>query len=287
MFGLANYAALGLFVTSCYGLGFYFSKSWNNDVPLSLHFIITIAIGIGLQIVGLQWLGVAGVMRLPYIFLFVFAGLVCALVNWRNYINTLAAIYLGLKKTLSFNQEISWIFPSMTILVCIELLLRPLQVPLVFDELMYHLPHVKEWLSHGSLSINPWLRYPYFPYNYNLLFALGLALDNDVFPHLLHALAGWLILFSLFIIAKEYCNKVVAYIAFFMFAILNFNHFGSAMIDLALGMFIFLSFICLYFWFTKQKSAILYAAIFLFGVAAGIKYQALLFGPLILVVILL
>jgi hypothetical protein len=45
-----------------------------------------------------------------------------------------------------------WVFFAIFSLISVELLLRPLQPPLVFDEVMYHLPHVRLWLRARRLS---------------------------------------------------------------------------------------------------------------------------------------
>ena len=39
------------------------------------------------------------------------------------------------------------------------------------------------WRRTGSLGIDEWLRYPWFPYNFNLLFAGALLVGDDVLPH--------------------------------------------------------------------------------------------------------
>ena len=70
--------------------------------------------------------------------------------------------------------------------------MAPLAPPAAFDELMYHLPYAREVAHSGSLGIHEWLRYPWFPYNYNLLYAAALLVGDDVLPHFLNALAGWL-----------------------------------------------------------------------------------------------
>lgn len=44
-------------------------------------------------------------------------------------------------------------------------LFAPLGPPISWDELMYHLPQARQWALSGQLSVNEWLRYPWFLYN--------------------------------------------------------------------------------------------------------------------------
>ena len=72
-------------------------------------------------------------------------------------------------------------------LVALPALMAPLAPPAAFDELMYHLPYARQVAQSGSLGIHEWLRYPWFPYNYNLLYAGALLVGDDVLTHFLGA----------------------------------------------------------------------------------------------------
>ena len=56
----------------------------------------------------------------------------------------------------------------------------------------------------GHLGVNEWLRYPWLPYNFDLLFATALVLGNDVLPQLIHACTGWATAWLLYRLALQY-----------------------------------------------------------------------------------
>ena len=58
--------------------------------------------------------------------------------------------------------------------------LAAIRVPGHFDDTMYHLPLARYYVEHHALAVQPFLRYPFFPQNMELLFALGLMFGNDV-----------------------------------------------------------------------------------------------------------
>jgi hypothetical protein len=75
-----------------------------------------------------------------------------------------------------------------------------------------------------------------------LLYCFGLAIGNDVLPHLIHASAGWITISGLWLMLKRESGDVLASIATILFSVLIFGHFSGAMIDLGLMMVVFTDF---------------------------------------------
>jgi len=180
-----------------------------------------------------------------------------------------------------------WLHFLVPAAVTTELVLRPLGPPEAWDELMYHLPHARDWVSTGRLQVNEWLRYPLFPYNFNLLFAGGLVFGNDIFAHMAHAFAGALVIAGMYGLAARHFGHAVAAIAILLFVSLTKTEFGNAYVDLGLTAFLFFSAGCTLLWYESGRFRLVCLAAFLLGVAAGIKYQALVFAPFLVVAILL
>lgn len=200
------------------------------------------------------------------------------------------AIVALMKWSFSDEQRIS---PSpaekIAYLILVAVVLRTVLMPFrpatSWDELMYHLPHALQWAESGALSVNTWLRFPWFPYNYDLLYATAMLIWDDVLAHLFHALAGWLCALLIYQVGKQLADRMQAIIAASIWMSLSNFYYGNAYIELGLSLFVFTA--CVAFWFwtgsAKDRTRWLYIAAFLLGVAAGSKYLPLMYLPLFLV----
>jgi 4-amino-4-deoxy-L-arabinose transferase-like glycosyltransferase len=173
-------------------------------------------------------------------------------------------------------------------LLALPTLVAPLGPPMAWDELMYHLPHARQWASSGQLQVNEWLRYPWFPYNYDLLFAGALLLGNDVLPHLLHAAAGWLAACLIYRLGVEHLrDRVAACVAAGLWLVLTMGQYDRAYIDMGVALFVLVACLALQRWRDGADRTWLAACAFSLGVAAGAKYQVLALLPFFAVVLAL
>ncbi len=151
---------------------------------------------------------------------------------------------------------------------------------------MYHLPHAREWALSGTLQVNEWLRYPWFPYNFDLLFAAALTLGNDVLPHLLHAATGGITAWLIYRLGVQHLeDRVIAGLATLMWLILTRPLYGWAYVDMSVALFILAACTALQEWHANgtctdsRDSRWLFACAFMVGVATGVKYQVLALLP--------
>lgn len=249
-----------------------------------LRMALSAATGLGLAIVALQALGIAGLLRPPGTLALLALGLTLALwrlpAQWRR----LRALPPG--PPLSRAERMATMVAIGAFVIS---LFEPMAPPHAFDEMMYHLPYARQVAESGALGIHDWLRYPWFPYNYDLLYAAALPLAGDVFPHLLHALGGWLAAALVWRLAVTHTDRVCAAIA--LAAWLMMGEFFNALIDMGVALFVVAAFTVLWLWWSTPASAAggrrparwLGLAAFYLGVAAGSKYQALTFLPLVAV----
>lgn len=288
-FALLHYAELAIFVASCYGIGIWITRLGKSFAAFDNIFSIalTICVGMGLFIVGLQALGILGLLKKVYVAALLVAGLFLLVSSWFYRPASLAENSEMASRSEKPRQKTHWFFLSLLVLIVVDLFPLPLHPPMDWDELMYHLPHAREWATAGRLTVNEWLRFPLFPYNFNLLYSAGLIYGNEIFPHMANALAGWLVAIGLFRLADIYFNRAVASIAVLLFVWAVLGQFGGAMADLGVTLFLFFGFSCVFIWYEKKNFSFLCIAVFLIGVAAGIKYQALTFVPLLAAAILL
>ncbi len=160
-----------------------------------------------------------------------------------------------------------------------NVLVKPLKLPLGWDEIAYHLPTAQAWAESGELVVTDWLRYPLFPFNMELLYAGALILANDITTHLVHALTGFLAVALTFSMARMYLPLAFATLAaiFLVYAIRQ--SMETADIDLGLMLYIFCAFATLGFcYLEKQRNLALLSAFFV-GLALGTKYQTMFFLP--------
>ncbi|WP_228121928.1 ArnT family glycosyltransferase [Variovorax paradoxus] len=243
------------------------------------------ALGVGLYICAFQALAIFGLFRLEATLGLVGAGVVAAAWQWRGWradiraLRTLRAAAPAAPPWTRFER----IAAIALALVALPALVAPLAPPAAFDELMYHLPYARQVAQQGSLGIHEWLRYPWFPYNYNLLYAAALQVGDDVLPHFLNALAGALSVVMIFRLGILHANRLTACIGAAIW--LGLGDYANALIDMGVALFVLTACVALWWWRESEPlrdgTRWLSLAAFCLGVAAGSKYQALIFLPLV------
>lgn len=281
-----HFGALIIFMFACSGIGSFVSRFFVDARRLDrgLRFAISILTGLGVFIFALLVLGVTSQFRPIWIYSLLVAGSILALV--------MAWPTLKGGSALIGAQEFSLaVYPPHWSSVAVAIFalctaLSPLCPPYMWDELAYHLPHAQQWAKSGSLTVTPWLRYPWFPFNYNLLYAASLSVYDDVFTHLLNAAAGWLVALLLWRFGVQHKARVTGCLAAILWLYYSRDGYSNAYVDFGTAVFVLGALILLVESQSlgrPDRSAVL--ASFLLGVAVGIKYQALVFLPLFALVL--
>lgn len=245
----------------------------------AINTLLTLTAGVGVAIFGLQVMAIMGQLREPWILTFLAVGLMAAGLSCAKTRPQPASAIAAWWSSLSVHSRGSLILLG---LVFVSTMAKPMAPPLGGDEAMYHLPHAKVWADSGALDINGWLRYPWFPYNFNIPFAAALLLYDDVFTHLLAALPGWLCAGLVFQVAQRFTGIPGASIASILWLQASRDHYAHGGNDLGVTLFVFAAYASsLMAKETPQKSRWIMAAAFFLGIACGGKYQALSFVPLL------
>lgn len=290
-FALDHYLRLSVLVVAAVGAG----SPWIGairaaaDLPVGLRLLISLVAGLGCLILALIALGVAGELNRLAIGALVLLAFINGLVTFyracRQQRSALAACASSARSGLRVPM---WLVAALFVYAT-PWLLRPLQVPLAWDELMYHLPYVRFWVEQGSLAVDPWLRYPLFPYNYHMLYVVAYLFGSDVLPHLVNALAGWLTAAGLYFAGRRLFSPAVAVIAPVLFLSAVGGGFDSAYIDLGLSLFVFFAFFALALAREASSTGLLLFAALCMGLAVGTKLHGLLYAliwaPLVLLVV--
>ena len=280
----AHYGALLLFAASCWGFGWTALQRTITVTPMTRALAASLCLGLGAAVIMLmvQLVALAGLLRAPWLLCLLGVGWFLAgfglLRCWRmRTAQPRARSHLRLHWTV-------WLVLLLTL--CTVLL--PLRPPHMWDELSFHLAHAQQWARSGRFQINEWLRYPWSPLGYQLLFASALVLYDDVMPHLLHAFAGWTAALLLYQIALRYSNRIVAATAAVVWLALARESFLNAYVDMAVALYLLSALTAFTLWRAQPVSrGWLAAGAFLLGSAAAIKYQALGFFPYFALVLLL
>lgn len=278
VFAAQHYAVLAVFIVACWGFGRALLSRVGAPVrrDAALEAAMAVALGMGLFILGFQALAIAGVFGLAGVLALTGAGVAVAAVQ--------LPAALRLWRGAPDREPLSWLDKgalTVLLLVAIPALVAPLAPPAAFDELMYHLPYARMLAQAGTLGIHDWLRYPWFPYNINLLYAAALLVQDDVLPHLVNGLAGALAVVMVYRLGMQHTNRVIACGGASIW--LGLGDYSNALIDMGVALFVLAGCVALWWWREAERPRAarwLCVAAFCFGQAAGAKYQALTFLPL-------
>ncbi|MCM2250894.1 MAG: hypothetical protein NDJ19_00905, partial [Ramlibacter sp.] len=277
LFAVLHYGVLLLFAASCWGYGrALLARTLRaGTVDPWLAHGLCITAGLGLWICALQLLGIAGLLRTPAIYALAAGG-------WMAAAHRRVAQRRAAGAPVSLPPKMPDLASAIVLLAASATLGSPLRPPHLWDELSYHLPHAREWAEAGSLVINEWLRYPWFPFNFDLLFAAALLVYDDVMPHLIHAMAGWLVALLLYRIAIARIGRGPACLAALIWLWLTKDDYAGAYIDMGVTLFVLAAYAAFELWREQPgRRAWLALCAFSLGVAIGSKYQALSLLPLL------
>jgi hypothetical protein len=160
--------------------------------------------------------------------------------------------------------------------------------PGMWDDTSYHLPYAKHYLQEHQLSVNPWLRFPLFPHNGNLLFTLALTWGNEIRAQVIAtAVPLTLTAIGIYGICEHFLkSRLAAWIAIAILLSLPpiKDTMGYAYIDNLLMMFSWAAMVSMAITLRK-KTKIDPSLIFICGLLAGTAAGTKLFGAVISILI--
>jgi len=281
---ILHYLLLAVFVFSSWGIGRLLLQRTLKQAQDGLVNSLAVVLGMGVFICLLQWLGIAEKLHFHWIIAMLCIGATAGYLQLRRMNGTWHTAAMAIWKEATRNDRRLLL---LVVMIAAATLLDPLGPPLESDELSYHLPNARQWALTGRLGINEWLRYPWFPNNYGIVYSAALIVGSDTLPHLLHACAGWLVALLIYQTGKRYATHAIACLGVIIWFYLTRRDFDNAYIDMGVTLFIFATAIALYRWIENPKEKTwLLAAAFFAGIAVGSKYQALGFLPLFAAVLI-
>jgi len=282
LFAAWHYAALTVFVIACWGFGQALLARLRPPVrrDLALEAAMACSAGVGLFICLFQALAMAGQLKWATVLVPLAVGVIAALWQapawWRAWVA---------RPSPPRWRRLDRVALAALLITALPAVVTPLAPPFAFDELMYHLPYAREVAGSGRLGVYEWMRYPWFPYNYNLLYAAALLVTDDVMPHLVNGLAGALSVWMVYRLGAQHASRLVGLAGAAVW--LGLGDYSNALIDMGVALFVLAA--CTAAWWWREASDAgpgsglrwLALSAFFLGVAAGSKYQALTVLPLL------
>ncbi|MED4889243.1 ArnT family glycosyltransferase [Lysinibacillus fusiformis] len=232
-------------------------KLINNKFTFHLDIFISIIMGMSVVIFYLSLLSILGIVYKPLVLILLlgFYGIRYFKYNLKFYLNI-----------------------SLLLIVFLPILSLTLYPPTHWDDISYHLPIAQSLLDLGNLSGNDFIRYPYFPLNAEMLFTFGMIFNVKVAP-----VISSICLFTLCIGVYGYIYQKTNSIVYSVLGIIAVTSsqllvFLSSVsyVDIILATFITAAIILLLAYFENKSNSLMYISGIFLGVAAGIKYTALI-----------
>ena len=168
-------------------------------------------------------------------------------------------------------------------------LAQAIMPPYEWDELIYHLTVPKLFnQAHATIFI-PWNLFSLWPLNNEMLFGIALLLGSDIAPHLIMLWMTMLTLLGIVVIARQHFDDRVGIVAVALFLSVPLvkRLAGTALIDIALGMYVLAAFAALLHWQRERRWQWLVLSGVLSGFTAGSKLSGAaflgLFGLLVII----
>ncbi|MFH1824565.1 MAG: glycosyltransferase family 39 protein [Candidatus Firestonebacteria bacterium] len=158
-----------------------------------------------------------------------------------------------------------------------------------YDSLLYHLAVPSFYLLNHKITNIPNNVFSNFPQNIEMLYLVGLSLNNEILAKLINLTMGVLTIFLVYFFVKKNINQRVALLSVCMFysiPMISTNQINTQ-IDIGLTFYVILSLFCILNWIKsnfKNRYYLILGGLFS-GFSLGIKYSSIFFFiPLILIV---
>ncbi len=156
-------------------------------------------------------------------------------------------------------------------------LIHALGPPWDYDGLMYHLLGPKLFLEAGRVFPNTDNWYINGPFTIEMIFTVGMAFGDDVFPKLIHYAFGVLLVLATYAFGRRWVGSQAAWLAVAVLLTLPTLPVWAAFayIDLGWSLYEFLAIMMAILWLQDRDTKHLIAAGALLGLAMGSKYLGL------------
>ena len=259
-----------------------------GDWSVPLRVFVAATLGMCLLIFALFLLALAGQLHTHGVAAAVGVGLAAALLRlWQD--------RGGARRPWPKARDPWWAGAALALALLLWLVWRSVQPPGLWDDTMYQLPQARLFAQSHALAVDPYLRFPLFPYNANLLFAAALLFGNEVDAQIIATLPLFLVGLGLLGLGRHLTGSyAVGWLAVALLACLGPVHetMGFAYVDQHLALYAWAGIVMLALALQAprnsalQSRCLLMCGVFM-GTAAGTKFFGLVMAAWLLVVMLL
>lgn len=239
--------------------------------------LFAVTIGLGVVSYTLLGLGLAGLLRAPFIAMALILLAIAARRDLRRLVGDVPGALHALQSARSELRRqphgIGMVVPIVELLLMV-LVLQALAPPTGYDGLMYHLMGPKRLLELGRIDVVPDMQQANMPFTIDLLYSLGLLVGSDEMPNVLHLALALLVATSTFSFTRDFLGPRVAFVAVGVFfsATIFTTYAPMPNVDFGLALFDFLAVSAFVHWLRDRRPVWLATSGALVGFALGTKY---------------
>jgi hypothetical protein len=209
--------------------------------------------------------------------------------EFRELVRALLGMPRGMSRWWSGAPNLERSVAVLTGLIALVAVANALAPPWDYDGLMYHLVGPRRFLDAGRLFPDPDNWYINGPFAVEMLFTLGMAFGDDVYPKLLHVSMGGLLVASTFVAGRRWLGSKEAWLAVAVLLSVPLLPIlaSFAYIDLGWSAYEFLAIIgVIVAWQTGSRRWLVVAGTMM-GLALASKYLALMGLALLALLVLI
>jgi len=269
-----------LILNAAISLGLYTLRITFTKLPISgyLSIILAGAVGLGETALILTGFGFVGILSPSSIIILLLLACVVLGPQMSSLVRISVAGLRNLSprwRTTPWFERIAYL---LILMIAILSLVNTLTPPWDYDGLMYHLVGPQLLLSDGHFTPNLDNWYVNGPFSIEMIFTIGLALGDDVFPKLIHYAFGFIFAGSTAVFAARWLSpRAALYSLLLLIGIPALPIWASfAYIDFGWAAYEFLAIACLIEWWQNEKVEWLILSGTFAGFAMGSKYLGLM-----------
>ncbi|MEK6409359.1 MAG: glycosyltransferase family 39 protein [Acidobacteriota bacterium] len=183
-FALSHYFAVVLLAFCAYVFGRRLTLGVRYHSPLE-QMSFSIALGLGVLAYVVFTLGLCGLLNPAMLISLLLIGLLICRRVWWGWLSRVRDAETGVDGT---NKRQALSVVVVLSILFLPLVILPLYPPTAWDATMYHLAYAKIYVQNHQLVLTPYLRFPVFPQNNEMLFTLALQVQDDVLAQLVEFL---------------------------------------------------------------------------------------------------
>lgn len=246
--------------------------------------VFSSAIGLGIFSYITLFLGISGLLYKSIFLFLIFLVIVFSRKGIIYFSREIKSLFRIIKSLKGLDKILFFIFLIFVFLNIIA----SLAPPYLWDEVFYDLAIPKTYVLHHKIIPSFDNFRALFPFNINLLFTMGILIENGILGKMFIFGFGTLLAVAIFTFTLRYFSlraALFAALAYYTMPMVS-NLIGSSYIDLAVGFYVFLVFYFFVIWIENNDVKWFYLSAAMSGLSIASKHTALFYLPIMALAIL-